>query len=170
MTILSCVLSLLLVLSLSSSAMGVTKSKKMQPENYAQLQAYLAESSLTILESIPDFKPGYKEQEGKLDATGQALISHLKQHMPYPFKSQAGDSMVDVVQFADSSEKTAYVFIILKNTDTFTKTTNTNMEFFYDFSPVVDALESFILSSTDLDKVLYIYRGTGYFMFGVQKK
>lgn len=166
MTMLSCVVSLLLTLCCTTSGMAAD----MLMEDFTRLEAYLAKTSLAIEEGMPRFKDGYKQQEGKLDATGQALISHLKQRMPYPFKAMAGDSMVDVVQLYDNG-KAAYVFIISKRVDNFIKNIKGNTaKFYYDLPAVMGALESFILSRKDMDKVLYIDKGSGYFMFVVQKK
>ena len=160
-------LAVALLCALTSTAFAAP-AQSMNVEDFTQLDKFIAQSPSKIIEEIPDFADGYKKQKGKLDATGKALIAHLKAQMPYPFKALAGESKVDVVTIK-SSGRTAYVFIVVKTAPNFIKPMGPG-KFYYDLPGVLQTLNAFIATQKDLESLIYVDKGSGYFAFAVQKK
>ena len=160
-------LALALLFALTSTSVAA-QGQNMNVEDYTQLDRFIAQSPSKIIEEMPDFADGYKKQKGKLDATGKALIAHLKAQLPYPFKALAGENKVDVVTIKNTG-RTAYVLIVMKTSPNFIKPMGPG-KFYYDLPTVLQTLNAFIATQKDLDNLIYVDKGNGYFAFAVQKK
>lgn len=160
-------LALAFCLGLTSTAFAA-QGQSMNVEDFTQLDRFITQSPSKIIEEMPDFADGYKKQKGKLDATGKALIAHLKAQLPYPFKALAGENKVDVVTIKNTG-RTAYVFIVVKTAPNFIKPMGPG-KFYYDLPGVLQTLNAFIATQKDLESLIYVDKGNGYFAFAVQKK
>lgn len=137
-------------------------------EDFARLGEYKRKSSFDIREEKPLFDDDYTEQNGRADGVSRALEEYLRQHLPFPFKALAGDGRADVVRLSDSGKK-AYVFIVAKHSDGLAIRLGGQRRFYYDLPRILDVLACFVGERPYMDRVIWMERGSGFFMFVVQR-